>query len=86
MKIPSNIPQNINNRNIGLLSAADTSILVVDVQNYCSVPGRGYNKDKTKIDCPYFFQRCEDQIHIISKLLDACRDSKIQVIYTVVSE
>ena len=85
MKIPSNLPQNLTNRNVELLSAANTTILVVDVQNYCSVPDRGYNTGKSKEDCPYFFQRCEESISVISKVLDECRESKVQVIYTVVS-
>ena len=64
--------------------ATETALLVVDVQEYCSRPGRGLFKDSSRLDMPYFFERVDKMVSNIQRLLRAARSSNVEVIYTVI--
>ena len=64
--------------------ALEAALLVVDVQEYCSRPGKGVFHDTKRSDMPYFFDRVDTvMVPNISKLLHVARMSGVEV-YTVI--
>ncbi|MGB0835166.1 MAG: isochorismatase family cysteine hydrolase [Psychrobium sp.] len=73
----------------GPLSVSKTAMLVIDVQEYIAVPGKGEYSDIDPNDIPehltYFFDRIENNVIAnTAKLQRACRDAGIEVLFTVV--
>eukprot|EP00928_Gymnodinium_smaydae_P037136 TRINITY_DN2581_c0_g2_i3.p1 TRINITY_DN2581_c0_g2~~TRINITY_DN2581_c0_g2_i3.p1 ORF type:complete len:527 (-),score=73.02 TRINITY_DN2581_c0_g2_i3:573-2123(-) len=65
--------------------AAETAVLVIDVQYYCSRPGRGCHAGVEEKQQPYFFNRVENvMVPNIAKVLAAARGSNTEVVYTVI--
>ena len=76
-------------RHVAIQTPHHTALLVVDVQNYTSVPGKGEfsHVDPGNIpeDLRYHFDRLENTtLPAIKRLQDACRTSGVEVMYTVV--
>ena len=76
-------------RHVPIQTSAHTALLVVDVQNYTSVPGDGefshVDPENIPDDLAYHFDRLETTtLPAIKRLQDACRASGVEVIYTVV--
>ncbi|CAE8585884.1 unnamed protein product [Polarella glacialis] len=65
--------------------AGETALLIIDVQEYCSRPGRGCHGSVQRADLPYFFERVDKvMVPCIARLLDAARRSGVEVVYTVI--
>ena len=64
--------------------ATETALLVIDVQEYCSRPGRGVFKDRSRSDMPYFFEQVDKMVSNIQRLLRAARSANVEVMYTVI--
>mmetsp|Transcript_71505 Transcript_71505/g.149511 ORF Transcript_71505/g.149511 Transcript_71505/m.149511 type:complete len:244 (+) Transcript_71505:137-868(+) len=70
------------------IKPAEAALVIVDVQNYCchyaggiwacSSEEEAYNKD------PAFWDACRAAIGKMAKLIDVCRQKRIEVIYTVI--
>jgi ureidoacrylate peracid hydrolase len=75
------------NRNVPVI-AAQTALLIIDVQNYTMENGGEYaGMDPAEIERKYgyFFREMHSRtIPNIRNLQTACRDAKIEVIYTVI--
>jgi ureidoacrylate peracid hydrolase len=76
-------------RHVAIQTIHHTALLVVDVQNYTSVPGIGefshIDHENIPDDLRYHFNRLESTtLPAIKRLQDACRASGVEVMYTVV--
>jgi len=76
-------------RHVPIQTAQHTALLVVDVQNYTSIPGDGEysHVDPANIpdDLAYHFDRLETTtLPAIKRLQEACRSAGVEVLYTVV--
>ncbi len=76
-------------RHVAIKTVHHTALLVVDVQNYTSVPGIGeyshVDPDDIPDDLAYYFDRLENTtLPAIRRLQNACRKSGVEVMYTVV--
>eukprot|EP01063_Lacrimia_lanifica_P007127 TRINITY_DN14504_c0_g1_i2.p2 TRINITY_DN14504_c0_g1~~TRINITY_DN14504_c0_g1_i2.p2 ORF type:complete len:249 (+),score=60.78 TRINITY_DN14504_c0_g1_i2:54-800(+) len=64
---------------------ARAAVLVIDVQQYCSVPGEGCWEGVARGDAPYFFDRVDSMVGNIAELLAAARgNGASDVVYTVI--
>lgn len=65
---------------------AETALLVVDVQVYCSLPGIGCFKGVSREEMPYFFDRVDNtMVPNIAKILAAARSGRgAEVIFTYI--
>lgn len=71
-------------RNISCI-AEQTALLVIDVQEYCSRPGRGCHQGVRRELMEYFFDRVDHvMVPNIAQLLLAARRAGVEVLYTVI--
>ncbi|MDA0951745.1 MAG: cysteine hydrolase [Proteobacteria bacterium] len=76
-------------RHVPLRTAAHTALLVIDVQQYCTIPGDGEFPDVDPDNIPekhrYYFERIATKVlPNIARLQAACRGAGAEVIYTVI--
>mmetsp|Transcript_2579 Transcript_2579/g.2990 ORF Transcript_2579/g.2990 Transcript_2579/m.2990 type:complete len:675 (-) Transcript_2579:1353-3377(-) len=74
-----------SSREVEIEDSGRCALLVIDVQEYCSVPGVGYHKGVSRSEKQYFFDRVESvMVPNIERLLKAARKSEAEVIFTVI--
>lgn len=71
-------------RNVPIEKAKECAILVIDMQEYCSLPERGYHSEVKREDNIYFFDRVDLAVGNIQKALNAGRSNKVEVLYTFI--
>ncbi len=71
------------------IDPAAAALLVIDVQNYCAVPGvgehAGFDRDTIPPDLAYYFERIDAAVlPNIRRLQDGCRRAGVEVLFTVI--
>jgi ureidoacrylate peracid hydrolase len=71
------------------LVAADSALLLIDVQNYCCHPDgglfRGHTGDALSARFGYYLERLREQVlPNLVRLLGACRERRVEVIHTTI--
>eukprot|EP00039_Didymoeca_costata_P021928 m.3257 g.3257 ORF g.3257 m.3257 type:complete len:687 (+) comp2721_c0_seq1:214-2274(+) len=72
-------------RNVSISNSTSSALLVIDVQEYCSIPQKGTHSNSKRDDNQYFFDRVDNiMVPNIAKLLTAARENAAEVIYTYI--
>lgn len=67
------------------LGSGHSGLLVIDMQNLCAARGHGKDRDQPALpDDPYYSRLEQLVIPNIQALLSACRETAVEVIYTVI--